>query len=114
MVIIPQYETEMNIENKTISFAIQVATICKTEVEKRGSNIILDHLLDSCVTAGVAVREYEYADSRTKMVGYLSQTQQELFRTLYWLDLLYETGGFGVEAYEELSVEVNAIIKLVK
>ncbi len=102
------------IENRILAFVIKIANTYQAAVSESGKNIIYDHLIDSCVTVGIEVRGYEYAETDIKAVDHLLSAERELTRTLYWLDLLIETGEFQEDEYSALFSEVVDLINLAK
>ncbi len=95
------------IENMSLDLAIKVAKMCQALHDEGRKDIIADRLLNSCVTVGVYMHDYEYAEPTKDMIKYLNLALSELKFTTYWLDLIYETGGITYDVYNELFGEFS-------
>lgn len=93
----------------SLDLAIKVAKMCQTLHDEGRKDIIADRLLNSCVTVGVYMHDYEYAEPTKDMIKYLNLALSELKYTIYWLDLMYETGGITDDVYNDLFGEFSEL-----
>jgi four helix bundle protein len=59
------------------------------------------------------VREAEYAESRSDFKHKLSVAQKEINESIYWLELLEETGYLSGKQFQSMNEDAIEIIKLI-
>ena len=70
--------------------------------------------LRSGTSVGAMIREAQNAESKMDFVHKLAIAQKECDETLYWLELLSESGYLKKEEYAGLYNEGSAILKIIK
>ena len=70
--------------------------------------------LRSGTSVGAMIREAQNAESKMDFVHKLAIAQKECDETLYWLELLSESGYLNKEEYAGLYNEGSAILKIIK
>ena len=82
--------------------------MCETKKE-----FVLSKQLLRCGTAvGALIREAEHAESKTDFKHKMSIAQKEINETIYWLELLNETGYLTNEQFQSINNDAVEIIKL--
>ena len=61
-------------------------------MRKRKEFVLSKQLLRSGTAVGALIREAEHAESKTDFKHKMSIAQKEINETIYWLELLKETG----------------------
>ncbi len=93
------------IENQSLDLAVKVTKMCQTLRDEGRKEIVAERLLDSCVSVGVFIHDYEYAKDRNETIISLKSALSELKRTTYWWDLMFETELINNEIYDKLLSE---------
>ena len=66
----------------------------------------------SGTSVGALIREAEHAESKTDFKHKMSIAQKEINETIYWLELLKETGYLTDEQFQSINNDTVEIIKL--
>ena len=66
----------------------------------------------SGTAVGALIREAEHAESKTDFKHKLSIAQKEINETIYWIELLKETGYLTEEQFQSINKDAIEIIKL--
>jgi four helix bundle protein len=61
---------------------------------------------------GALIREAEYAESKSDFTHKMHIAQKEINETIYWLDLLKETGYLTPDQFESMYEDATEIIKI--
>ncbi len=93
------------IENMSLDLALKVTKMCQVLRDEGRKEIVAERLLDSCVSVGVFIHDYEYAKDKSETNKSLNSALSELKYTTYWLDLMYETGLINYDVYDKLLSE---------
>ena len=95
--------------DKSFAFAVRVINLFKL-LCRRKEYVLSKQLLRSGTAVGALVRESEHAQSRADFISKLSIALKEADETMYWLELLNESGTIDVKQFESLSNDLNIII----
>ena len=74
--------------------------------------VLSKQLLKCGTSVGAMVREAEHSESKTDFIHKIAIAQKEINETLYWLELLKETGYITDKQYESINSDAIEIIKL--
>jgi len=69
--------------------------------------------LRSGTSVGAMVREAEYAETKNDFKHKMGIAQKEINETIYWLELLNETGYLTTEQFESINNDAIEIIRLI-
>lgn len=58
------------------------------------------------------VREAEYAESKADFIHKMAIAQKEANETMYWMELLYQSGYLEKNMYDSIETDLNEIQKL--
>lgn len=95
----------------SFDFAVMIVNTYKQLAFKKKEYVMSKQLLRSGTAIGALYREAEQAESKADFVHKLAIAQKECNETLFWLELLNETGYVGKE-FEELHGKASGLIRL--
>ena len=107
-------ETKSILKDKSFAFAIEIVKTYKVLVEEKREYVMSKQLLRSGTSVGANIREAKNAESTNDFIHKLGIAQKECDETLYWLELLKETGYFNQEVFDRLSDQANQILKMIR
>lgn len=61
---------------------------------------------------GVMVSEAEHAESKADFIHKMAIAQKEANETMYWMELLYQSGYLEKNMYDSIETDLNEIQKL--
>lgn len=100
------------VKNKSFAFAIRIVKLYQFLCERKKEFILSKQLLRSGTAVGALIREAEHAESKTDFKHKMSIAQKEINETIYWLELLKETGYLTDEQFQNINNDAVEIIKL--
>jgi len=104
--------SENVIKNKSFFFAIRVVRLYQFLCETKKEFVLSKQLLRSGTAVGALIREAEHAESKADFKHKMSIAQKEINETIYWLELLKETGYLTDEQFQSICDDAVEIIKL--
>jgi len=104
---------ESIIKKKTFEFAPETIKIFKL-LQKQNEYVLSKQLLRSGTSIGAKVREALNAESTADFIHKFSIAQKECDETLYWLELLMESGFVDRTILQIASTEAAEILKIIK
>lgn len=99
--------------DRTYALALRIVKAYKYLKEEKQEYVMSKQLLRSGTSIGAQVREAKFAQSRADFVAKLSIALKEANETLYWLELLHDSGFIEDEAFASIyndAKEVTAIL----
>jgi len=100
------------IKNKSFVFAIRIIKLYQFLCEAKKEFILSKQLLRSGTAVGALIREAEHAEGKTDFKHKMSIAQKEINETIYWLELLKETGYLTDEQFQSINSDAIEVIKL--
>ena len=105
----------MTYQRNTISllsknFALRVIKLYKYLLEEKHEQIMSKQVYRSGTSIGANIAESRNAQSTADYINKLSIALKEADETMYWLELLNESGTIDVKQFESLSNDLNIII----
>ena len=97
---------------RTKEFALAVVRLYSTLPRRRESQVIGDQVLRSGTSVGAHFREAQRAKSRSDFISKIEGGMQELEETVYWLELLEETGFAPVDTLKPLKTEADELMAI--
>ena len=79
---------------------------------KKGEHILSKQLLRSGTAIGALMREAKFAQSRADFVNKASVALKEANETLYWIELLHDSGYIDDEPYSSIHDEAHEITSI--
>ena len=102
------------LQQKSFDFAIEVVAAYKYLVELEKEFVLSKQLLRSGTAVGALVREAQSAESKPDFIHKLSIAQKETDESLYWLDLLSQSGYLESPQYESLRDNADGLLKMLR
>ena len=105
----------MTYQRNTISllsknFELRVIKLYKYLLEEKHEQIMSKQVYRSGTSIGANIAESRNAQSTADYINKLSIALKEADETMYWLELLNESGTIDVKQFESLSNDLNIII----
>ena len=100
------------IKEKTYAFAIQVVRMYQTLVEREKECVLSKQCLRSGTAIGALVAESAHAQSKADFISKTSIALKEANETLYWLNLLKDTGYLYTPEHKTLCREADEIVRI--
>lgn len=105
-------DTNQTVAKKSKQFAIHVMKLVEHLRKNKRSYFIIDQVGRSGTSIGANVMEAEHAITRKEFLQKMYIAYKESNETLYWLELLFESGYVATEGYQRLYTECNEIEKM--
>ncbi|MGZ5904911.1 MAG: four helix bundle protein [Reyranella sp.] len=99
-------------KERTKRFALQTIRLCQALPRSQESQIITRQLLRSCASVGANYRAVCRARSQADFVSKLGIVLEEADETLFWLELLVESGLAQPERTAPLLREANELVSI--
>ncbi|MCK4341391.1 MAG: four helix bundle protein [Phycisphaerae bacterium] len=100
-------------KQRTRTFALRMIRLVKALPQSKVSDVIGRQLLRSGTSVGANYRAACRARSRADFVAKMKIVEEECDESLYWLELLIESGEVKAELLDDLVREGDAILSLV-
>ncbi len=104
--------TQPMLKRRTRQFALSVIRLVQTLNRGLVSDVLSRQLVRSGTSVGANYRSACRARSRADMASKLAISEEECDETLYWLDLLVESGEITSSTAQALADEGEEILKL--
>lgn len=102
-----------DLKGRTKEFAIKVVRLYSDLPKKRReAQVIGDQLLRSGTSVGAHFREAQRAKSARDFISKIEGGMQELEETVYWLELLEETGLYRPDGLQTLKKEADELMAI--
>jgi four helix bundle protein len=100
------------LRHRTKQFALRVISLCD-RVERNGSSsVLLNQLLRSATSVGAHYREASRARSIAEFASKLQVALQEGDESIYWLELLLESGKADPTLVQPQLIEANELVSI--
>jgi four helix bundle protein len=100
------------IKDKSFAFAIRIVRLYQFLCNEKKEFVLSKQLLRSGTSVGAMVREAEHAETKADFRHKMGIAQKEINETIYWLELLKETGYLSIEEFESINASAVEIIKI--
>lgn len=100
------------LRNKSFRFAVRVVNLYKYLCDEKKEFVLSKQILRSGTSVGAMIREAEHSESKVDFVHKMAIAQKEINETIYWLELLCETGYISATEFEGLNADGVEIIKM--
>lgn len=105
---------ESIVKNKSFHFAVSVVNLYRLIQSERKEFVMSKQLLRSGTSIGANVREAINAQSSADFVHKLAIAQKECDETIYWLELLKETGFINESEFNSMNNEATKLLKIIR
>ncbi len=100
------------LKDKSFRFAVRIVNLYKYLCAEKKEFVLSKQILRSGTSVGALIREAEHSESKADFVHKMAIAQKEINETIYWLELLHETGYIPVDEFESLNADAVEIIKM--
>jgi four helix bundle protein len=97
---------------RTKRYALNIIKLVASLPHTREANIIGTQLLKAGISVGANYREANRARSKAEFRSKIGIVEQESDESLYWLEILKESGITEGELLEELLVEADELVAI--
>ncbi len=101
-----------DLKERTKKFALQIVRLVASLPRTRESEIIGKQLLKAGTSVGANYRESNRSRSKAEFRAKIGIVEQESDESLYWLELLKESGIVKGKLLEELIVEADELVAI--
>ena len=102
------------LKDKSFAFAIRMVKLFQYLSESSKESILSKQILRSGTSVGALIREAQNAESSKDFIHKLGIAQKECDETIYWIELLRETGYLNNKEFESIYNEANELLKMLK
>lgn len=100
------------VNDKSFAFALRVVKLAKYLQEEKREFVLSKQLLRSGTAVGALVREAEQAESHADFIHKMAIALKEANETVYWIDLLNQSGYIDTKGYESIYPDIQELMKL--
>jgi four helix bundle protein len=101
------------VKDKSFKFAVRVVKLYQYLCEEKKEFVLSKQLLRSGTSVGAMVREAEHAESKADFKHKMAISQKEINESIYWLELMKETGYLSQDEFNSLNSDATELIKLI-
>ena len=106
--------SESIIKKKSFELAILGVYFYKILILEKKEFVMSKQFLRSITSIGANVREAVNAQSKADFIHKLSISQKECDETMYWLELLRETGYISVDDFKSIYPKCEEVLKIIR
>ncbi len=100
------------IDKRSYAFALRVVKAYQYLCDAKDERILSKQLLRSGTAIGALMREAKFAQSRADFINKASIALKEANETLYWIELLHDSGYIGGISFSSIHNEANEITSI--
>ena len=105
-------DNEKTVKFKSKKFAVRIVNLYKYLCEDKKEYVLSKQLLRSGTSIGANVAESECAISKRDFLNKIYIALKECSETIFWLELLYETGYLNEKEYISINNDCEEIRKM--
>jgi four helix bundle protein len=105
--------TPQELKNRTKAFALRIIKLVSAMPYSRAGEVVGKQLLRSATSVGANYRSACRAQSRADFAAKMAVVAEEADESLYWLEIVVESGLVKPERLGELLKEANEIVSIV-
>jgi len=103
----------IELKTRTKAFAVRVIKLVDKLPDSRASNAIARQMVRSGMSVGANYRAACRAKSRADFIAKLGIVEEECDETVYWMELLVESGKMKLDAITGLMNEATQILAII-
>jgi four helix bundle protein len=100
------------IKDKTYAFALKIIKMYQQIGKEKNEYVLSKQLLRSGTAVGASVSEAEHAQSKADFIHKLNIALKEANESLYWINLLKDSGYLSPASYNSLFEDCNEIVSI--
>ena len=97
---------------KSYKFAIRVVKLYQFLIKEKKEFVLSKQILKSGTAIGALIREAEFAQSRTDFTNKMNIALKEASETIYWLEILKDTGYIDDKLFSSLNNDCEELIRM--
>jgi four helix bundle protein len=101
------------LKEKSFLFALRVIKLYKYLCEKK-EFVLSKQLLRSGTSVGANIREAQNAQSKPDFIHKLSIAQKECDETLYWIELLNQSGFISTDEFVSINDDAKELLRMLR
>lgn len=105
-------DRHQELRRRTKDFALRIMRMCRTIPSTRETNIINNQILRSATGVAANYRAVGLARSKAEFISKLGIVLEEADETVFWLELLSDSGIIPVSKLRELMAEGNELVAI--
>lgn len=102
------------LKDKSFQFALKVVKLYQFFSEQKKEYVLSKQFLRSGTSIGANIREAQNAQSKADFIHKLSIAQKECDETLYWLELLNQSGYLEKKGFIAIYNDANELLKMLR
>ena len=99
-------------KERTKLFSLAVIKLCSPLMRDAVSRVMAHQLLRSATSVGANYREADFGRSNAEFVAKIGDCLREASESVYWIELLIESGIGERVVFEELKQEAEELVKI--
>jgi len=107
-------EKQNPLKYKSFQFALKIVKLYTFLAEQKREYVLSKQLLKSGTSIGANIREAQNAQSKADFIHKFSISQKECDETLYWLELLHQSGFLEEKEFTTIRHEANELLRMLK
>ncbi|HEX3090980.1 MAG TPA: four helix bundle protein [Candidatus Angelobacter sp.] len=105
-------DKHQELRRRTKDFALRIMRMCRTIPSTRETNIINNQILRSATGVAANYRAVGLARSKAEFISKLGIVVEEADETVFWLELLSDSGIIPASKLRELMAEGNELVAI--
>jgi len=105
-------DKHQELRKRTKDFALRIMRMCRTIPSTRETNIINNQILRSATGVAANYRAVGLARSKAEFISKLGVVLEEADETVFWLELLSDSGIIPASKLRELMAEGNELVAI--
>ena len=102
-----------DLPNRTKLFAVNVVRLVRALPAEKSTDVIAKQLVRSGTSVGANYRAACHARSKADFISKLGIVEEEADESVYWMELLVDTGSINIKKVEALIDEGKQLLKIV-
>lgn len=107
-------EKQNPLKVKSFQFALKIVKLYTFLSEQKREYVLSKQLLRSGTSIGANIREAQNAQSKADFIHKFSISQKECDETLYWLELLNQSGFLEEKDFDTIYAEAMELLKMLR
>jgi four helix bundle protein len=97
---------------KSYKFAIRIVKLYQFLTKEKKEFVLSKQILKSGTAIGALIREAEFAQSKADFINKMNIALKEANETIYWLEILKDTGYIDDKLFKSLNNDCEELIKM--
>jgi four helix bundle protein len=107
-------EKQNPLKDKSFQFALKIVKLYSFLTEQKREYVMSKQLLRSGTSIGANIREAQNAQSKADFIHKFSISQKECDETLYWIELLHQSGFLEKKEFATIHNEASELLKMLR